>query len=454
MTNLKRWMLVILLFLSGFLFSQEVEVRYYTYEELPDASLYLPAPPDFGSPFFADDFQQWIWGKSMRNTERGAMASEDSKIDMERMAEIYGEVMGITISETETPAIWNFMLRSGKTGHASVWLAKQYYMRVRPFALMNEPVFGKYDDGEALRHNGSYPSGHTAWGWSTAMALAEMVPELQDDILKRGFQYGESRVIVGAHWQTDVDAARLAVSAAMARMHCHPEYQADLDAARAEFLKITGMKPRITDYPDGQKILDPPVDTNSRRYYSDFIQYYQAKNERHGSRGMQAIIDADNSDIALMNCFSTALGISLSPCETPHIAALLSMAKQIFLNETSRLKAKSFRKRPYIQMSEPSLIPEDEEANALTSSYPSSSSAMGWGLALVLVEVAPEYQDYILSRGYEFGRSRVIAGYHYATDVQAGRLLASMVFIRMQNDPTFRQLLKAAREEYNSITSR
>lgn len=56
---------------------------------------------------------------------------------------------------------------------------------------MNEDTWGKYDS-DFLRTNGSYPSGHTAFGWATALAFAEMWPELQDTILRRGVQFGEN----------------------------------------------------------------------------------------------------------------------------------------------------------------------------------------------------------------------------------------------------------------------
>ena len=59
---------------------------------------------------------------------------------------------------------------------------------------------------EELSTNGSYPSGHTAIGWATALVLAEINPDRQNEILKRGFEMGQSRVICGYHFQSDVDA--------------------------------------------------------------------------------------------------------------------------------------------------------------------------------------------------------------------------------------------------------
>ena len=47
--------------------------------QLPNPCVYLPAPPDTASVLFVDDFQQFMWGKSVRNTPRGEQASWETK---------------------------------------------------------------------------------------------------------------------------------------------------------------------------------------------------------------------------------------------------------------------------------------------------------------------------------------------------------------------------------------
>ena len=61
--------------------------------------------------------------------------------------------------------------------------------------------------------------------------------ERADTILARGMMYGESRVIVGAHWQSDVDAGRLASAALYARLHTSDRFLEQMRRARQEFLK-------------------------------------------------------------------------------------------------------------------------------------------------------------------------------------------------------------------------
>jgi acid phosphatase (class A) len=65
-----------------------------------------------------------------------------------------------------------------------------------------------------------------------------------------------------------------------------------------------------------------------------------------------------------------------------------------------------------------------------------------------MAEVAPGHQDEIFKRGYEFGESRIIAGYQYASDVAAGRTMAAAIVSRMHADSDFAALLSAAKDEY------
>ena len=73
-----------------------------------------------------------------------------------------------------------------------------------------------------------------------ALLLCEINPDAQDDLLALGYQWGQSRVIAGYHWQSDIDAGRLLASAGYARLHTHEQFLADMAAARAEFARLTG----------------------------------------------------------------------------------------------------------------------------------------------------------------------------------------------------------------------
>ena len=446
---------VTLLFIGGKTFAQtEKDTVYVFLQDMPDAGIYLPPPPDMLSPQYADDFAQWQWGKSVRPTDRGQQANDDSQWGIKGMIRVHQETLGFEITKEKTPAIYKLLYNVLWTENLSTHNAKRKYMRTRPFAQYNEHTWGRFDNERELRFNGSYPSGHTALGWATALVLSEMVPELQDTLLRTGFQYGESRVIVGAHYQSDVDAGYLCGSTAVAVMHASEYFQKDLAAARKEYCKIKGIKnvSQTEGFPDGSKVFDGPVTEDSHRFYGDIIKYYETLPERETERGEQAKADADNSVEAIMKAFSTP-AFEISRESNPAIAALMDYTRDHLIKTAGELGGTTFRERPYVKLNprrNKTLISENEDSLKTTTSYPSTHSEIGWGLALLLVEIGPrEAANDILNRGSEYGRSRVIAGYNYPTDVQAGRLWASATLAHLHTMPEFQKLLQAAKDELN-----
>ena len=207
---------------------------FLTVSEMPNAVNYLPAPPDTASPRFFNDWYQYGWGNSLRATSRGELARKDARLGTQNMAEDFSGAFGMQISASNTPELYDLLSKIIlDAGHATL-TAKMRYMRKRPYMQFHEGTLVPEDE-EALSRNGSYPSGHTTIGWATALILAEINPSQQDTILSRGYQFGQSRVIAGFHYQSDVDAGRLVASAAVARLHADEEFMNQLAKAKKEF---------------------------------------------------------------------------------------------------------------------------------------------------------------------------------------------------------------------------
>ena len=207
--------------------------------QMPNAVYFLPAPPDTASAAFQYDKAQYRWGKEQRkDSTRLAIAVNDAIWSIDNICKIYSGVLGFEISEQNAPAIYRMLTLGLLTTDQAGKLPKNHYMRTRPYVFYNEPTI--YPSDEAwLRTNGSYPSGHTILGWSAALLLTEMVPDKADTIMARGYMYGQSRVIAGYHWQSDVDAARLVASAAVARLHADKRFIKLMKKARREYLKLS-----------------------------------------------------------------------------------------------------------------------------------------------------------------------------------------------------------------------
>ena len=214
------------------------EAMYFDIDELPNAVNWLPAPPEPNSTQFAYDLTQYMWGKGERmNPERRQQAIDNEVSEIPDMAERFSKPFGMEISQEKTPYILHVLTRGVLTIRLCATKPKTTFIRLRPYVRYNEPTLIPEDE-DFLRENGSYPSGHSIRGWAMTLLLCEINPDAQDDLLALGYQWGQSRVIAGYHWQSDVDAGRMLASAGYARLHTSEEFLADIAAARAEYKKL------------------------------------------------------------------------------------------------------------------------------------------------------------------------------------------------------------------------
>ena len=207
-------------------------------ENLPNLIKCLPAPPEPGSADFARDVARYEWGKEQRkDPERAALARHDSVWSFSTVADAFSKPFGIEISPEKTPRIWKVLEDSLTTTDQMRVAPKAFYHRRRPFAYFNEEPLCPKEDG-MWRDEGSYPSGHTLRSMVAALVLAEINPARADEIFVRAMQYGVSRVIAGAHWQSDVDMTRLAAAIAYSRLQTISAFRVQMDLAKDEFAAL------------------------------------------------------------------------------------------------------------------------------------------------------------------------------------------------------------------------
>ena len=235
-------------------------------KDLPDLIKCLPAPPEPGSADFARDIARYEWGKEQRkNPERAAQARHDAVWSYTTIADAFSRSFGMDISPTNTPSVWKLLEDSLSTTDQMRVAPKAYYHRRRPFAYFNEEPLCPKEDG-VWRNEGSYPSGHTLRSMVAALILAEVNPAKANEIFVRAMQYGENRVIAGAHWQSDVDMTRLAAAIAYSRLQTLPAFRSQKELAKSEF---AALRP---DRPDGFVSLAEAVPDAilEIRYYSTY----------------------------------------------------------------------------------------------------------------------------------------------------------------------------------------
>jgi hypothetical protein len=76
-----------------------------------------------------------------------------------------------------------------------------------------------------LTNSPSYPSGHTTYGYMDSLLLALLVPERYPQMVTRAAEYGNDRIILGAHYTMDVLAGRALAAHDLAQLLANkPEY--------------------------------------------------------------------------------------------------------------------------------------------------------------------------------------------------------------------------------------
>ena len=212
---------------------------YFSVDEMPDLIKCLPPPPSFDNPEFANDMMRYSWGKQQRtDSVRAEIAKGDAIWSYEALFHQFAGAFGLEVTREGTPEIWNLLETALTTTDAMRVKPKAHYLRQRPFERFDDAMLTGEED--ELRGEGSYPSGHTMRGWTCALLMAEIAPMRADTIFARGWMYGESRVIAGAHWQSDVDASRVAASIAYCALQGSDAFRRQMKRAQAEYLVKAG----------------------------------------------------------------------------------------------------------------------------------------------------------------------------------------------------------------------
>ncbi|MBE8725506.1 acid phosphatase [Flavobacterium hungaricum] len=215
---------------------------YLTEEEMPNSLVLLSPPPEIASPAYEIDLEHAKRAVESENEIRFIKAASDADLSFPAAAKCFGTVLEIEINEHKTPKLYVFMRRVMTDAGLSTYAAKNHYNRVRPFVVNNKKTCTP-DQEEVLKKVGSFPSGHAAVGMAWALILIEIFPKHREVILKRGHDFGESRIICNAHWHSDVEMGRIMGKATVETLFANPAFLADLKEVKKELLGIVLITP-------------------------------------------------------------------------------------------------------------------------------------------------------------------------------------------------------------------
>jgi acid phosphatase (class A) len=202
---------------------------------MPDTVAILPAPPASHSAAENADKVAFNATRAIKGSPRWDLATADVAEGASAILDNFACVLGTRLDQARVPALITLLERSRLDIARATRGPKVHYRRLRPFVGNEAPIC--VQRSQALADSFSYPSGHATQGWAYALIMASLVPEKATAILTRGRAYGESRVICGVHWLSDVEAGRTNGAAIVAALQGDAGFRADLDRARQDLAK-------------------------------------------------------------------------------------------------------------------------------------------------------------------------------------------------------------------------
>ena len=187
----------------------------------------LPPPPAAGSPRTRAELDELMRIQAQRTPIEIELARRDAVRSIFRFADALDGAPGFESKRLPLTSALFQHLNVDET--AVLASAKQEFARPRPFEV--EPRLAPIIARPSSR---SYPSGHSLWAYTTALVLADMVPERRAQLLARADQYARNRTVAGVHYPSDVEAGRLAGTALAAMLFTCPAFEREQAAARKE----------------------------------------------------------------------------------------------------------------------------------------------------------------------------------------------------------------------------
>jgi acid phosphatase (class A) len=218
------------------------EFRYLTDQTMPNSISLLAPPPAPGSAAMVRDETARRGALLLHGTPRYVLAVADTDRHQDATNRAFQCTFGVDIGPEQTPVLYKLLAKMRIDVRASTYPAKSHFKRPRPWVANKSQVCAASE--QLVRDDGSYPSARAAVGWAYALVLSKLNPARRAMIMQRGREFGQSRIICDAEWQSDVDAGRLVAVAVVDRLQKTTQFKSDLSAARKEVEKslIAGRK--------------------------------------------------------------------------------------------------------------------------------------------------------------------------------------------------------------------
>jgi len=194
------------------------------------------------------------------------------------------------------------------------------------------------------------------------------------------------------------------------------------------------------------RILPPPPADDSKQTLAELGEILTIQIARTPAMAERARADSEEN----IWRFADVLGEKFNAENLPRLAAL---SERLIKTEDVVVKPakKGFnRPRPYVlnKLVEPLRA---GTSMSTSGSWPSGHTTLGTLMGIVLADMVPEKKTELMRRAWEYGDNRVVAGVHYRSDVEMGRIAGSVIAATLMARPDFRKDFNAAQKELRRV---
>ena len=140
-----------------------------------------------------------------------------------------GRSIGSWFNPETLPVTADFMARVWQDASYFIWSLKFKYARIRPYVI--DPTLKNLEETDWA----AYPSGHASNSYINAYIYLALAPEFTDFFIKDAYDMAHSREIIGVHYPSDSESARIFARQFVNKLFQNEKFLADFQKVKEEW---------------------------------------------------------------------------------------------------------------------------------------------------------------------------------------------------------------------------
>ena len=191
-------------------------------------------------------------------------------------------------------------------------------------------------------------------------------------------------------------------------------------------------------------VIQPPPPAESQALKDDLKAVQTTIRNRTEAQAKSAV--ADNS-LTIFDFVSDVLGPNFNKEKLKITVPFFERAYRDQIEACKEVKEHYNRPRPFVL--DPQIKPILKQA--ANASYPSGHATTGYVYTIILSMMLPEKAQALYDRAAIYGNNRVVAGVHFPTDVDAGKISAAVIVNMLIQQPLFMRDFERAKKELRQV---